>query len=191
VLARLAPRACYWLEGALEIVVGDITADDSELVVNPVASLRSGGGLVDLSLRRVAGPELARAREAAASGLPVDAVGPVLTPGFGLRARHVAHVVLPAFANRVGAARDLEARYREAVEVAHRRGLSSVAFPSMGTGTLGYPLKEAAPLAVTAVARRLATLTGIRARFVLFGPATFDVYVAAARAWIGQPSAAM
>jgi len=189
VLAQHGPRSLSWLDGALEIVVGDITTDDSDVIVNPVPSLRAGGGLVDLTLRRLAGPDLSRVREAAARELPDDAVGPLFTPGFRLRARQVAHVVLPAFADHVGAPRTLEARYQGTLEAVHTRGLRTVAFPSMGTGSLGYPIKEAAPLALAAVATRLETLPNLRVRFVLFGPTTFDVYVEAARAWVGEPHA--
>jgi len=64
--------------------------------------------------------------------------------------------------------------------LAYGRGLSSLALPSIATGALGYPLQEAAPIAVAAVIDQLSELeAAFRVRFVLFGPATFEAYVAA------------
>jgi O-acetyl-ADP-ribose deacetylase (regulator of RNase III) len=180
------PLSFTFPDKSLTLHIGDITSDDSDAIVNPVTSFRAGGGLVDLAVCRVAGPALRAARERMGTSLPDDATGPVLTPGFDLPCRCVVHVVPPNFSRDRAATLRLEACYEEALESARARGLTSIAFPSLGTGSLGYPLHEAAPIALRALTRGARRGAPVRIRLVLFGPATFDVYLAAAEALLSR-----
>jgi O-acetyl-ADP-ribose deacetylase (regulator of RNase III) len=170
--------------GTLEIRVGDITLDDSDAIVNPTHRLLSGraAGLVDLALHRAAGPELAVACRAAARERTWPTRGPIITPGFALRARYVIHVVPPEHGyDPAATAGELASCYRRSLRLAYGRGLSSVAVPSIGTGALGHPSWDAAPTAIGAVVEMLTPLEmEFRVRFVLFGTATFEAYLAAA-----------
>jgi O-acetyl-ADP-ribose deacetylase (regulator of RNase III) len=163
----------------LELEVGDLTLEDVDVIVTPVAGHGPHGGSVDLAIHRVAGPELLRALRAAAA--PPDK-RPVLTAGFALRARHVIHVVPPRYADDPSvAARELEGCYRGALAVAQRRGLDTIAFPSIATGAQGFPVARAAKIAIESVVAQLEQgAAGMSVRFVLFGPATYDEYLSAA-----------
>ena len=170
--------------GALEIVIGDLTKDTSDAVVIPRADVL-GGSMVDLATHRVAGPALLRAlRESAPSS------GPVVTPAFSLPARYVIHVEPTRYVeNPARAAQRLRACYRDSLALAQRRGFASIAFPSVATGGLGYPVAEASRVAIEAVVAQVGLGTDpLFVRFVLYGPSTFDVYAAAALDRLGAPA---
>ena len=135
---------------SLEFTIGDITAQRVDAIVNPV-----GPGLVDLAIRRAAGPALLEAYHAAVAQLPAQRLLPgqaVVTPGFGLAARHVIHCAPPDYADNPAIARErLAACYTEALRLAREHGLTSIAFPSIATGIYRYPAAEAAEVAIGAV----------------------------------------
>jgi O-acetyl-ADP-ribose deacetylase (regulator of RNase III) len=183
-LSRLDPRAvaACGADGAcaLEFTIGDITRESTDAVVNPV-----GPGLVDLAIRRRAGPELLEAFHAAAARLPQQKLSPgqaLITPGFDLATRHVIHCAPPAYADDPARARAaLAACHVEALRLARAHGLRSIAFPAIATGVYRYPLAEAAAVAVGAVAAELrAQAAPLRVRFVLFTAAARASYAAAA-----------
>ena len=162
----------------LELVEGDITQQDTEAIVNAANPSLLGGGGVDGAIHRAAGPEvLAECRK-----LGGCATGDAkITTGGWLRARYVIHTVGPVYC-REGAERAAEllaSAYRRSLEVAAEHGLQSVAFPSISTGAYGYPVEEAAPVALRTVMDYLAAQAeeGIRlVRFVLYGQRAYKVY---------------
>jgi O-acetyl-ADP-ribose deacetylase (regulator of RNase III) len=162
---------------------GDITTLDVDAIVNAANSSLLGGGGVDGAIHRAGGPQiLAECRE-----LGGCATGEAkITTGGRLPARHVIHTVGPVY-HREGAGRAAElltSAYRRSLEVAVAHGLRSVAFPSISTGAYGYPLDEAAPVALRAVIGFLQDRpeSGIElVRFVLYGPRAYGVYQRALR----------
>lgn len=173
----------------LMFVVGDITQDDSAAIVNPTNARLDGGGMVDLAVRRAAGRGLGEACRAALRGSPTGSLSPgeaVITPGFGLAAGYVIHCVPPRYLDDPASApAQLALCCRNAIAIARGQGLSSLAFPSIATGALGYPLDEAARITVATVIEEVTQeVTPFRVRFVLFGPSLFDTYVSAATAYL-------
>ena len=127
----------------------DITTLDTDAIVNAAnESLAPGGGVCG-AIHRVAGPELARAC-AAIGHCPTGEAR--ITPGFRLPARYVIHAVGPVWRGGAEGEADLLASaYRSALELADAHGLRSIAFPAISTGIYGYPLEQAAAVAVRTV----------------------------------------
>ena len=119
------------------IVRNDITQMKTDAIVNSVSSQPLIGSGVDLGIHRKAGPELLKARQSIGNLVPGQAA---ITPGFRLSAGHVIHVVCPPW---TGGARHEEALLKEccqnALALAEAAGLSSIAFPLLGSGNLGFP----------------------------------------------------
>jgi O-acetyl-ADP-ribose deacetylase len=177
-----APRTRAARGPVLEFVVGDLTRETSDAIVNP-----AGAGMVDLAIRRAAGPELLEAFHQGASELPsgkLSAGHAISTPGFELAARRVIHVDPPVYADdAVAAARNLASAHVQALRLAREQGLTSVSFPAVATGIHRYPPALAAKIAVATVVSELrAHPAPLAVRFVLFTPAMLELYAGAARA---------
>ncbi len=159
----------------IEAVVGDIAAQgDIDIVVNAAnAELRTGGGVAG-ALHRAAGPELAEA------GRPLAPIKPgqaVITDAFNLPNGHVVHCLGPVYGRDEPAAELLASCYENALRRAEEAQARSIAFPALSSGAFGYPLQEAAEIAVNAVAARASGLRHVRlVRFVLFNGATAEVF---------------
>jgi O-acetyl-ADP-ribose deacetylase len=151
----------------IELVVGDIAAQhDFDAVVNAAnAELRTGGGVAG-ALHRAAGPGL---EEEARPLAPIRPGEAVLTSGHRLPNPHVIHCLGPVYGRDEPSAGLLAACYRNALELAEREGLRSVAFPAISTGAFGFPADRAADIALQTVARLAPTLQSVRCiRFVLY-----------------------
>jgi O-acetyl-ADP-ribose deacetylase (regulator of RNase III) len=158
----------------LELVQGDITQQDTDAIVNAANSSLLGGGGVDGAIHRAAGPELL-AECRTLSGCPTGEAK--ITRGYRLKARHVIHTVGPIFRGSPGDAELLASCYRRSLQLASANHLQTVAFPSISTGAYGYPVEQAAPVALRAVIEYLNTHADIElVRFVLFDRHTFQVY---------------
>lgn len=161
-------------QSTLELVQGDITSQDVEAIVNAANNSLLGGGGVDGAIHRAAGPELlaeCRTLHGCATG---DAK---ITRGYRLKARHVIHTVGPVYSGAPQDAELLASAYRRSLEVASENHLQSMAFPSISTGAYGYPVQQAAPLALKTVLEYLTAHTDITlVRFVLYDARTFDAY---------------
>jgi O-acetyl-ADP-ribose deacetylase len=167
----------------LELVEGDITKQDTAALVNAANNSLLGGGGVDGAIHRAGGPEiLAEARKLGGC----DTGDAKITTGGRLKADHVIHAVGPVY-RRAGseqAAQLLASAYRRSLEVAAENGVRSVAFPSISTGAYGYPMEEAAPIALQTVMDYLGQQgeNGIElVRFVLYGQEAYLVYQRALR----------
>ena len=130
----------------IEAVLGDITAEEVDAIVNPASTNLLGGGGVNGAIHQAAGPELL-AYCKTLDGCPVGRA--TVTLGYRLDALWIIHTVTPKWlgGNR-GEPVLLESCYREALARADEVGAQSVAFPALATGAHGYPLKEAARIAV-------------------------------------------
>lgn len=133
----------------VHVLVGDITQEKADAVVNAADSRLQGGGGVDGAIHRAAGPELMVACRKLGGCSPGDAKS---TPGFNLPAKWIIHTVGPVWqGGGHNEAAVLASAYRRSLEEAQRLGAVSVAFPAIATGVFGYPREEAAATAVAAV----------------------------------------
>jgi O-acetyl-ADP-ribose deacetylase (regulator of RNase III) len=164
----------------ITLVLGDITEQDADAVVNAANSSLLGGGGVDGAIHRRGGPEiLEECRRLRASkygrGLPTGQA--VATTAGRLPARWVIHTVGPVYAESEDRSALLASCYRESLRVAAELGARTVAFPAVSAGIYGWPLDDAARIAVGTVRETESPVE--EARFVLFSE---DVYAAFARA---------
>jgi O-acetyl-ADP-ribose deacetylase (regulator of RNase III) len=172
-------------QSTLELVEGDITQQDTEAVVNAANSTLLGGGGVDGAIHRAAGPELL----AECKTLGGCATGEAkLTRGYRLKARYVIHTVGPIYSEAGRrAAEQLASAYRNSLRLASKAGIKSVSFPSISTGAYGYPMPEAARIALETVTDYLMDHPNIQlVRFVLFGRAAYQVYEKALKELMGE-----
>jgi O-acetyl-ADP-ribose deacetylase (regulator of RNase III)/acylphosphatase len=160
----------------IEVVLGDITREETDAIVNAANSSLRGGGGVDGAIHRAAGPELARAGAMLGGCETGDAKA---TSAFELNppVRHVIHTVGPVWrGGGHGEAELLASCYRRCLEVAGELGARSVAFPAISTGIYGYPAADAARIAVGTLT---STPTSVeRIRLVAFDEAARDLLAA-------------
>ncbi|GGN36604.1 macro domain-containing protein [Deinococcus daejeonensis] len=161
----------------LDLVQGDIAAQDVCAVVTAANRELAGGGGVDGVIHRAAGPELLRAIRAI-GGTPTGTA--VITPAFGLSARgvrHVIHAVGPIWRGGTqGEPELLAGAYRRSLELAVQAGCGSVAFPAISTGVYGYPLPSAAEVTLRTITAFLADHPELHVRVVLFDGGTLNVF---------------
>jgi O-acetyl-ADP-ribose deacetylase (regulator of RNase III) len=159
------------------LLEGDITLQDADAVVNAANSSLMGGGGVDGAIHRAGGPTiLAECKQLRATdwpdGLPTGKAA--ATTGGNLPARWVIHTVGPVFAKSEDRSALLASCHIESLRVADGLGAKTVAFPAISTGIYGYPLEEAAPVAIGAV--RDADTAVEEVRFVLFGREAYEAF---------------
>lgn len=139
----------------LSKIVADITTLAVDAIVNAANPGLLGGGGVDGAIHRAAGPALLAACRALPEVLPgvrCPTGEAVITPGFALPARHVIHTVGPVWLGGYdGEPELLELCYQRSLQLAHARGLRTVAFPAISCGVYGYPAEAAAAVAVRSV----------------------------------------
>jgi O-acetyl-ADP-ribose deacetylase (regulator of RNase III) len=159
----------------IELVLGDITEQEVDAIVNAANPGLLGGGGVDGAIHRAGGPTILEECRLLGGCEPGD-VKP--TPGGELPAKHVLHAVGPVW--RGGGEREAEllaSCHRRAIEVADRLGCKSVAFPAISTGVYGYPVELAAPVAIAATREALAAHPAVElARFVFRDDRTLAAY---------------
>jgi len=162
-------------QSRLILVNGDITNEDTDAVVNAANSGLHGGGGVDGAIHRAGGPRIMEECRKIGS-CPTG--GAVITTGGNLKARHVIHAVGPIWSGGDrNEPRLLAAAYESSLKLASEHGLESVSFPSISTGAYGYPLEQAAEVALGTVVEYLKEHPEIRlVRFVLFGEETCSLY---------------
>jgi len=164
---------------------GDITKETSGAIVNAANSSLLGGGGVDGAIHRAGGPAiLAACQRIVAEIGRLPAGKAVITTGGRLPARYVIHTVGPIYSGgQRGEAETLASCHRESIRLADEHALESLAFPAISTGAYGYPVADAARVAVSTVADALrSTIHLTRVRFVLFDLATLKAYETAAEA---------
>jgi O-acetyl-ADP-ribose deacetylase (regulator of RNase III) len=161
----------------VECVRGDITSqEDVTAIVNAAnAELRSGGGVAG-AIHRAAGPGLEE------EARPLAPIGPgeaVITGGHELPNRYVIHTLGPVYGRDRPEAELLAGCYRNSLALADEREIVSVAFPAISTGIFGYPVEEAARVALQTLVEETQRLDNVRlVRFVLFGEEDFEVHKA-------------
>jgi O-acetyl-ADP-ribose deacetylase (regulator of RNase III) len=163
------------LADRIELVRGDITAQDTDAIVNAANTTLLGGGGVDGAIHRAGGPAILAECRVLGGCATGDAK---ITTGGRLKARHVIHTVGPVYRDGTrGEAQLLASAYRRSLEVASEHGLRGIAFPSISTGAYHYPIADAARIALRTVADYLRAHDEIEVvRFVLFSDADLAAY---------------
>jgi O-acetyl-ADP-ribose deacetylase len=159
------------------LLEGDLTTQHVDAIVNAANGSLMGGGGVDGAIHRAGGPSiLAECREIRRTSLPdgVPTGRAVATGGGDLPARWVIHTVGPVYAASADPPGELASCHTASLRVADELGARTVAFPAISTGVFGYPIEEAAAVAVGTV--RGAETRVEEVRFVLFGWEAFEAF---------------
>jgi O-acetyl-ADP-ribose deacetylase (regulator of RNase III) len=159
----------------IEITRGDITAERTDAIVNAANSGLRGGGGVDGAIHHAGGPTIME--ECRKIGrCPTGSA--VVTGGGKLQARWVIHAVGPIYSGLLTDAEELASAYRGSLKRAMEVGAKSIAFPSISTGAYGYPIRDAAPIAIDTVTETIEQNPDKieLVRFVLFSDADYAEY---------------
>ncbi|HEU5413609.1 MAG TPA: O-acetyl-ADP-ribose deacetylase [Candidatus Angelobacter sp.] len=171
-------------KASLELVQGNIVEETTDAIVNAANSSLLGGGGVDGAIHRAAGPELlAECRKIRDQRGTLPSGQVASTKGGKLKVRHVIHTVGPVWqGGKRNEPQVLESCYCNSLEEAIRLGCSSVSFPSISTGAFGYPVQQAATIALRTVVDHLHSPRSLElVRFVLFDGDTYQAYQDAAQ----------
>jgi len=161
--------------GNIEIVRGDITKLDVDAIVNAANTTLLGGGGVDGAIHRAAGPELLAQCRTLGGCRPGEAK---ITRGYRLPARYVIHTVGPIWrGGKRGEPETLANCYRSSLQIAVKNGIKTVAFPAISCGAYGYPIPDAAQIALETVRDFLAGADRMdKVTFVVWGDDIYDAY---------------
>ncbi len=167
----------------ITLLVGDITEQDAEAIVNAANHTLLGGGGVDGAIHRAAGPQLIEACKEIKKKELIEHRGllptgqAVITDGYRLPAKYVIHTVGPICGKDQHPEQLLRNAYLNSLQLADDNRIQSIAFPSISTGAYGCPIRWAAIIAMTAIKDFLHHATFVKhVRIVLFKRADYEVY---------------
>ena len=170
----------------IRIIRGDITEQETDAIVNAANSSLMGGGGVDGAIHRKGGPKILEEckrirRTQWPNGLPTGKA--VITTGGNLKAKYVIHTVGPVWrGGKHGEAELLADAYRNSLKLAVSKGIRTISFPAISTGAYGYPMEEAAEVALKTVKDFLEAEDKLdEVVFVLFTESAYRVYEEKAR----------
>jgi O-acetyl-ADP-ribose deacetylase len=161
----------------------NITLETTDAIVNAANASLLGGSGVDGAIHQAGGPAiLAECRQIVSKIGKLDRGKAVITTAGRLPAKYVIHTVGPVYdGGNKGEAELLASCHREAIRLADEHKLKSISFPAISTGVYGYPVRDAAPIAISAVLKGLKSATHIKkCRFVLFDVPTVEKFESAA-----------
>lgn len=165
-------------QASIELIQGDITLEGTDAIINAANASLAGGGGVDGAIQRAAGPGLL-AECSQLGGCPTGEAR--ITSAYKLRSKHIIHAVGPVYnPGNPHVAELLASAYQRSFELAVTYRLRSIAFPSISTGAYGYPVQEAAAIALATGVRFITTHAGAfdLVRWVLFDQHTYAAYAA-------------
>jgi O-acetyl-ADP-ribose deacetylase (regulator of RNase III) len=172
----------HFLNGLVSVLVGDITRQETDAIVNAANSSLMGGAGVDGAIHRAGGALILQQcqeirRHKYPEGLPTGEA--VITTGGALAARYVIHTVGPIYGRHGGHEAELLAGcYRNSLALCAKHNLASVAFPAISTGAYGYPREEAAAVSSTAIMKFLADEDSApQVRLVFFKPDDMEAFL--------------
>ena len=169
----------------LEFLQGDITRVPADAMVNAANSELAGGGGVDGAIHSAGGPSIMAELDTIRFEIGHCRTGDaVVTAAGNLPAKHVIHTVGPIYRDGTrGEPGLLASCYRTSLQLAQKHGAETVSFPSISTGVYGYPIGEAAEVAIRTVVDRLGQddCTIKKVIFVLFGTAAYEIHLETAR----------
>ena len=162
-------------DGYIDLVLGDITRERVDAIVNAANASLLGGGGVDGAIHRIAGPELLEACRAIGGCPPGEAR---ITPGFRLPSRYVIHTVGPIWQGGAHGEDEILANcYRTCTNLARSHGLTRLAFPSISTGAYAFPILRAARIAVRELRAAMDRDENLETiRIVCYNAETFTAY---------------
>jgi O-acetyl-ADP-ribose deacetylase (regulator of RNase III) len=163
-------------EQRIDVIIGDITQQPVDAIVNPTDHCFSGSGGVDKAIHDRAGLELSRACRQLGSIFPEEAK---ITPGYKLRARFIIHTVGPFWqGGQRGESEVLAKCYQNSLALAEQSALRTLAFPAISTGRFGFPIEMASTIAVGEVSRFLKSNTSVeKIILVCFGKHNYQHYL--------------
>ncbi len=174
----------------VSMIQGDITKQATDAIVNAANSSLMGGGGVDGAIHRAGGPAiLEECKKIVAQQGRLPTGQAVITTGGNLKARFVVHTVGPVWHGGSGnEAELLRSAYRECLKLASDNKLDSIAFPSISTGAYGYPVDQAAKIAVgTVISFLKEQATSLKeVVFVLFDSRTYQGYCSALQSHLNR-----
>lgn len=177
-------------ETKLSLIQGDITCQETEAIVNAANPSLMGGGGVDGAIHRAGGPAILEECKKIVARIGQLSPGKaVITTGGNLRAKYVIHTVGPIWhGGNKGEAEILASAYRESLKLAAENELKSISFPSISTGAYGYPVNEAAKIALNSVISFVQdNFTSVKEIiFVLFDSLTYRRYLSALQEIVGK-----
>ena len=159
----------------IDIVRGDVTKVEVDAIVNAANTTLLGGGGVDGAIHRAAGPELLAECRTLGGCRPGEAK---ITRGYRLPARFVIHTVGPIWSGgKRGEPEILANCYRNSLQLAVENGIQTIAFPAVSCGAYGYPIQEAAEIALKTTREFLAKTDKIdKVIFVLWSEDIYEAY---------------
>jgi O-acetyl-ADP-ribose deacetylase (regulator of RNase III) len=164
----------------LSVVEGDITRIPVDAMANAANGALAGGGGVDGAIHRAGGPEIMRELDEIRPRVGRLAAGQAVATSAGrLPAKWVFHAVGPVYRDGSrGEAEALASCYRTCLKMAEERGAKTISFPSISTGVYGYPMREAAQIAVRETMRFLCESAGSVEQILLvsFGPEAYEIH---------------
>ncbi|TVQ14243.1 MAG: RNase III inhibitor [Bacteroidetes bacterium] len=165
-------------KACLEVSLGDIVMQkDMDAIANAAnAFLRVGGGVAG-AIHKAAGPELEK--EAMDKG-PIKPGQAVITKAYNLPNKYVIHVLGPVYDRDVPHDKYLADCYSNALDLCEEYELGSIAFPAISTGVFGYPIEEAAPVALKAIYSKMPSLKFVKKiRLVIFSERDYAMHIKA------------
>jgi O-acetyl-ADP-ribose deacetylase len=171
------------------MLVGDITEQQTDAIVNAANSSLMGGGGVDGAIHSAGGPAiLAECKKIVEQHGPLPPGDAVATTAGNMKAGYVIHTVGPVYQNgKHGESKVLAPAYSNSLALADRMRLHTIAFPAISTGVYGYPPAEAAPVALDATLGALRKAQHVyEVRFVFFSESMYNVYANAAQQLASQ-----
>ena len=175
----------------LQLIKGDLTDIEADVIVNAANSSLMGGGGVDGAIHGKGGPKILeeckriRATEWP-DGLPTGKA--VITSGGNLKARYVIHTVGPVWLGGFHVEAELlKQAYKNSLKLAVAKGLKTIAFPSISTGAYGYPIEDASRIAVNTVKEFLEKEDKLeKVVLVLFAERDFEIYLETAKSILAR-----